>query len=112
MKQSKAEVVGRLLDAFNRGDFSAFHELDAEAELQDELTRWRASGKGKRSGIEVRMGGFCVFAFDRGKVRRLEFFEDEQEALGAAGVGPSLLPADLPAASAHPSAGRGDRDAG
>jgi ketosteroid isomerase-like protein len=128
MAKDDVEAVHRLLDAFNRGDFSALEELDPQAELQDEpripgaswnyghegavkwavklwqsfgrlwfeiedpiearnciVARWRASGVGKRSGIEVDMGGYCVFSMHRAKVRRVEFFETEDAALAAAG---------------------------
>jgi ketosteroid isomerase-like protein len=127
MAQHDVEAVRRLLDAFNRGDFSALAELDPAAELQDEpripgaswnyghdgavrwavklwqsfgrlwfeiedpieardclVARWRASGVGKRSGIEVDMGGYCVFSMRAARVRRVEFFETQDEALAAA----------------------------
>jgi hypothetical protein len=48
------------------------------------IARWYASGIGKRSGIPVDMGGHCVFCMRRNKVSRLEFFETEQAAVGAA----------------------------
>jgi ketosteroid isomerase-like protein len=128
MSKDDVEAVHRLLDAFNRGDFSALEELDPQAELQDEpripgaswnyghegavrwavklwqsfgrlwfeiedaieaggciVARWRASGVGKRSGIEVDMGGYCVFSMRDAKIRRVEFFESEEAALAAAG---------------------------
>jgi ketosteroid isomerase-like protein len=127
MSKQDVEAIRRLLDAFNRGDFSALAELDAQAELQDEpripgaswhyghdgavrwavklwqsfgrlwfeiddpieardclVARWHASGVGKRSGIKVDMGGYCVFAMRAAKVRRVEFFETQDEALAAA----------------------------
>jgi ketosteroid isomerase-like protein len=36
MHDEEVAAVRRLLDAFNRGDFSALEELDPRAELQDE----------------------------------------------------------------------------
>jgi hypothetical protein len=48
------------------------------------VTRWRASGVGKRSGIRVDMGGYCVFEMRAGKVRKVRFFETRAEALAAA----------------------------
>ena len=36
MPTDEVAAVHRLLDAFNRGDFSALNELDPAAELQDE----------------------------------------------------------------------------
>jgi ketosteroid isomerase-like protein len=36
MPTAQVEAIRRLLEAFNRGDFAALDELDAEAELQDE----------------------------------------------------------------------------
>jgi ketosteroid isomerase-like protein len=127
MAKQDVEAIRRLLDAFNRGDFSALDELDPEAELQDEpripgaswnyghegavkwavklwqsfgrlwfeidepieardclVARWRASGVGKRSGIEVDMGGYCVFSMRAAKIKRVEFFETQAAALAAA----------------------------
>jgi ketosteroid isomerase-like protein len=48
------------------------------------VARWRASGVGKRSGIEVDMGGYCVFSMHKAKVQRVEFFETEDAAVAAA----------------------------
>jgi ketosteroid isomerase-like protein len=127
MPTEEVAAVRRLLDAFNRGDFSALDELDPRAELQDEpripgagwnygyagavkwavklwqsfgrlsfdidepveirdclVTRWHASGVGKRSGIRVDMEGYCVFCMRAGKVQRVEFYENERDALAAA----------------------------
>jgi hypothetical protein len=127
MPTEDVAAVHRLLDAFNRGDFSALDELDPEAELQDEpripgagwnyghagavkwavklwqsfgrlsfaiddpietsdclVTHWRATGVGKRSGIRVDMGGYCVFCMRRAKVQRVEFYDNEHDALTAA----------------------------
>ena len=127
MPTEEVAAVRRLLDAFNRGDFSALDELDPRAELQDEprmpgagwnygyagavkwavklwqsfgrlsfeigepietsdclVTPWRASGVGKRSGIRVDMHGYCVFSMSGAKVRRVEFFETQEDALEAA----------------------------
>jgi ketosteroid isomerase-like protein len=126
MSTQDVDTIRRLLDAFNRGDFAALDELDAEAELQDEpripgagwshghrgavdwavklwesfgrlsfeisepvgaeeslLVHWRATGKGKRSGIDVDMDGYCLFSMRLGKVRRVEFYESREEALHA-----------------------------
>ena len=47
------------------------------------VARWRASGVGKRSGIEVNMGGYCVFSMRDAKVRRVEFFETRADALAS-----------------------------
>ena len=127
MPAEQVAAVRRLLDAFNRGDFSALEELDPDAEIQDEpripgagwnygydgavqwavklwqsfgrlwfeiddpiesddclVTRWSVTGVGKRSGIRVDMGGYCVFSVRRAKVRRVEFFESQRDALRAA----------------------------
>jgi len=48
------------------------------------IAHWYASGIGKRSGIPVDMGGYCVFCMRRTKVSRVEFFETEQAAMGGA----------------------------
>jgi ketosteroid isomerase-like protein len=127
MTTEEVAAVRRLLDAFNRGDFSALDELDPRAELQDEpripgagwnygyagavkwavklwqsfgglqfeiddpveakdclVTRWHATGVGKRSGIRVDMEGYCVFRMREAKVRRVSFYETQSEALEAA----------------------------
>ena len=127
MPTQEVAAVRRLLDAFNRGEFSALDELDPEAQLQDEpripgagwnyghagavkwavklwqsfgrlsfeidepvdlgdcvVTEWRASGIGKRSGIRVDMGGYCVFCMRQAKVQRVEFYDSEDDALKAA----------------------------
>jgi hypothetical protein len=127
MPTEEVAAVHRLLDAFNRGDFSALDELDPDAELQDEpripgagwnyghagavkwavklwqsfgrlsfaideptetsgclVTHWRATGVGKRSGIHVDMGGYCVFCMRSAKVQRVEFYDNEHDALAAA----------------------------
>jgi hypothetical protein len=127
MPAEQVAAVRRLLDAVNRGDFSALEELDPEAEIQDEpripgagwnygydgavqwavklwqsfgrlwfeiddpieaddclVTHWRATGVGKRSGIRVDMSGYCVFSMRRAKVRRVEFFESQRDALRSA----------------------------
>jgi hypothetical protein len=127
MPTDEVAAVRRLLDAFNRGDFSALDELDPNAELQDEpripgagwnygyagavkwavklwqsfgrltfeidepiaaggclVTRWHAAGVGKRSGIRVDMEGYCVFCMRAAKVQRVEFYENQDEALAAA----------------------------
>jgi ketosteroid isomerase-like protein len=127
MANPDVDAVHRLLEAFNRGDFSALDELDADAVLQDEpripgaswnyghegavkwavklwqsfgrlafeidepvqvpgclVARWHATGVGKRSGIPVDMGGYCMFQMRDSKVRRVQFFESRVEALAAA----------------------------
>jgi ketosteroid isomerase-like protein len=48
------------------------------------VTRWRATGIGKRSGIPVDMDGYCVFSMRQAKVRRVEFYETQADALQAA----------------------------
>jgi ketosteroid isomerase-like protein len=61
-------------------------EIEDPIEARDCIVaRWRASGVGKRSGIEVDMGGYCVFSMHQAKIRRVEFFESEDAALAAAG---------------------------
>jgi ketosteroid isomerase-like protein len=50
MAKRDVEAVQRLLDAFNRGDFSALDEIDPDAELQDErASRERAGTTGTRA---------------------------------------------------------------
>jgi ketosteroid isomerase-like protein len=60
------------------------------------VTGWRATGKGKRSGVEVATTGHCVFTMHRGKIRRVQFFETRQAALEAAtAVSTNPLPRPL-----------------
>jgi SnoaL-like domain len=47
------------------------------------VARWHAVGKGKRSGIEVHMYGYCAFTMRRGRVRRVTFHETQDEAVEA-----------------------------
>jgi hypothetical protein len=61
------------------------------------IARWQASGIGKRSGIPVDMGGYCMFLMRRAKVSRVEFFETERAALDAA----RRLRATLEGADSH-----------
>jgi ketosteroid isomerase-like protein len=127
MPTEEVAAVRRLLDAFNRGDFSALDELDPRAELQDEpripgagwnygyagavkwavklwqsfgrlqfeideplaakdclVTRWHATGVGKRSGIRVDMEGYCVFRMREARVQRVSFYETQSDAVEAA----------------------------
>ena len=63
-------------------------KIDEPVEEGDCLvTSWRATGVGKRSGIPVDMGGYCVFSMRAAKVCRVEFFESRREALAAARAG-------------------------
>ena len=72
----------KLWQSFGRLSFA----IDEPIETSDCLvTRWRASGVGKRSGIRVDMNGYCVFRMRDGKVRRVEFYDNEREALAASG---------------------------
>jgi ketosteroid isomerase-like protein len=50
------------------------------------VVHWRASGRGKRSGVAVDMDGWCLFTLHLGKIRRVEFFADRDAALEAAVV--------------------------
>jgi ketosteroid isomerase-like protein len=71
----------RLWQSFGR---LTFH-IDDPTELGDCLvTRWHATGIGKRSGIPVHMEGYCVFCMRDGKVWRVEFYETKEPALAAA----------------------------
>jgi ketosteroid isomerase-like protein len=68
--------------------WQSFEELSLaiadETEFGDRVVaRWRASGRGKRSGIDVDMGGYCAFGMRAGRVRRVEFYETRDEALRA-----------------------------
>ena len=71
----------KLWQSFGRLHF----EIDEPIVSDDCLVaRWHASGTGKRSGIPVDMSGYFLFCMSRAKVSRVEFFENEHEALGAA----------------------------
>lgn len=71
----------KLWQSFGRLRF----EIDDPIATSDCLvTQWRATGVGKRSGIEVDMGGYCVFRMRDAKVQRVEFFENQHDALDAA----------------------------
>lgn len=48
------------------------------------VAEWRATAKGKRSGLEVGMRGYCLFTMSNAKVRRVEFFGDLDAAFEAA----------------------------
>lgn len=71
----------KLWQSFGRLQF----DIDEPLEARDCLvTRWRATGVGKRSGIRVDMNGYCVFRMRDAKVQRVELYETEEEALEAA----------------------------
>jgi ketosteroid isomerase-like protein len=71
----------KLRESFGELSFA----IDDPSEAGDSVvTRWCAEGEGKRSGVRVAMGGYCVFDLDGGKVRRVEFFENEPSAMAAA----------------------------
>jgi ketosteroid isomerase-like protein len=62
-------------------------EVSEPLEAGDRVVmRWQASGKGKRSGIDVDMRGYCAFTMREGKVRRVEFYETRDAALGTVGL--------------------------
>jgi hypothetical protein len=57
--------------------------------------RWRAQGKGKRSGVEVDTSGYAVFTIKDRKVRRLVFFDSRRAALEAAGLTKASSPLNV-----------------
>jgi ketosteroid isomerase-like protein len=62
-------------------------ELDELAEGGDHVAaRMRRDLRGKSSGVEVEYDYWVVFTFRDGKFTRLEFFEDREGALEAAGL--------------------------
>jgi hypothetical protein len=70
----------KLWQSFGRLRF----DIDEPVQAPDCLvTRWHATGVGKRSGIRVVMDGYCVFRMRAAKVRRVEFYETEADALRA-----------------------------
>ena len=71
----------KLWQSFGRLWFEIEEPVEARNCL---VARWRASGVGKRSGIAVDMGGYCVFSMRAAKIRRVEFFETQDAALAAA----------------------------
>jgi ketosteroid isomerase-like protein len=48
------------------------------------VVHWHAVGRGKRSGAAVDMDGWCLFTIQLGKVRRVEFFTSQTDAMEAA----------------------------
>jgi hypothetical protein len=68
----------KLWQSFGRLQFDIDEPVEARGCL---VTRWRATGIGKRSGIEVDMNGYCVFHMRDAKVLRVEFYETEEDAL-------------------------------
>src|ERR687889_1802226 len=71
----------KLWQSFGRLTF----DIDEPTEIADCLvTRWQASGVGKRSGIRVDMEGHCLFCMRDAKVWRVEFFESREAARAAA----------------------------
>jgi ketosteroid isomerase-like protein len=70
----------KLWQSFGRLAFHIDEPVDVAGCL---VARWHASGVGKRSGIRVDMGGYCVFSMRDAKVRRVEFYESEADALRA-----------------------------
>jgi hypothetical protein len=73
----------KLWQCFGRLSFHIDQPLEASDCL---VARWHASGTGKRSGIDVDMGGYCLFCMRDAKVLRVEFFESEGAALEAASL--------------------------
>jgi ketosteroid isomerase-like protein len=63
------------------------YELDEVADGGDHVAaRVRRDLRGKSSGVEVEMDLWVVGTFRDGKVTRVEWFEDRQEALEVAGL--------------------------
>jgi ketosteroid isomerase-like protein len=50
------------------------------------LTSARHQGRGRASGVDLQWTLAYVFAFDAGKINRLELFADQGDALKAAGL--------------------------
>jgi hypothetical protein len=71
----------KLWQSFGRLQFEIDEPIASRGCL---IARWHASGIGKRSGVLVDMGGYCVFCMRRAKVLRVEFFETEHDAFSAA----------------------------
>jgi ketosteroid isomerase-like protein len=65
------------------------YELDEVSNGGDRIAaRMRRELRGKSSGVEVEYDYWVVFTFHDGLVARAEWFEDRQEALEAARLGP------------------------
>lgn len=74
------EWAVKLWESFGRLSFQISEPLAAGRPL---VVHWRASGVGKRSGVEVDMDGYCAFTMHLGKVRRVEFYPGADDALAA-----------------------------
>jgi ketosteroid isomerase-like protein len=76
---------------FFRDFLESFERYEAHPEKIEEagdrvLVRYRVSGRGKGSGVEVAMQRWNVYELRDGLVVRVEVFETEAEALGAVGL--------------------------
>ena len=69
------------------GAWDDFHiDLEELTDLGDHvLARLRKRGRGKGSGVEVERELFQLFTFRDDRIARLRMYEDEKEALEAAG---------------------------
>jgi ketosteroid isomerase-like protein len=76
---------------FFRDWLESFDTYEAHAETFIEasdrvVVRYRVSGRGRGSGVEVEMSRWNVYGFANGLVIRVEIFDTETEALEAVGL--------------------------
>ena len=77
------EIFTDWLESF--GNYEAHAETFIEAG-DKVVVRYRVSGRGRGSGIEVEMSRWNVYGLAGGLVTRLEIFDTEAEALEAVGL--------------------------
>jgi ketosteroid isomerase-like protein len=97
MSQENVELVRRLLSAFDSADYEAALEAlpwDTHRFVPEEMldhgehvvVGGMQIGRGRGSGVEVRLSTFHVFTMREGKVTRHLSYRDRSEALQAAGL--------------------------
>ena len=94
MSKESIEIVREQFEATNRREFAWFRTFGTEVTF--DITRIRGGGdavageiggraKGRSSGIEVK-AVLYVYRLERGKIKRLQFYESWSQALAAAGL--------------------------
>jgi ketosteroid isomerase-like protein len=73
----------RLLDSWEDDDLAIEEAVDAGGRV---LVRWRWATRGKDSGIEFETSIWGVVTVSAGKVTRIDYFLDAEQARSAAGL--------------------------
>jgi hypothetical protein len=76
--QGAVEWAVKLWQSFDRLSVAIAQPVRVDGSV---VARWHALGKGKRSGIEVHMYGYCAFTMHLGRIRRITFHESHAEAM-------------------------------